>query len=167
MKSTEVLRVLADLTAYQWGMFTSAQASMHGITRLDLSRLAEAGHLERLAHGVYKDAGAPGDQFDDLRAAWLSTDPKRLAHERSKAEIEEYRRTKDPIQVFQAILLAEAVLTAETVEQIDAAARAEAEAAADFADASPYPTVEDIQKDVYWEVDNPSERKSQGRLFFN
>lgn len=84
MKSTEALRVLADLTAYQWGMFTSAQASMHGITRLDLSRLAEAGHLERLAHGVYKDAGAPGDQFDDLRAAWLSTDPRRLAHERSK-----------------------------------------------------------------------------------
>lgn len=84
MKSTEALRILADLTAYQWGMVTSAQASMHGIARLDLSRLAEAGHLERLAHGVYKDAGAPGDQFDDLRAAWLSTDPKRMGHERSK-----------------------------------------------------------------------------------
>lgn len=84
MKSNEALRVLADLTAYQWGMVTSAQASVHGITRLDLSRLAEAGHLERLAHGVYKDAGAPGDQFDDLRAAWLSTDPKRLAHDRNK-----------------------------------------------------------------------------------
>lgn len=84
MKSTKALRALADLTAYQWGMVTSAQASMHGITRLDLSRLAEAGHLERLAHGVYKDAGAPGDQFDDLRAAWLSTDPKRMGHERSK-----------------------------------------------------------------------------------
>jgi len=84
MKSTEALRVLAEVTAYQWGMVTSAQASMHGITRLDLSRLTESGHLERLAHGVYKDAGAPGDQFDDLRAAWLSTAPKRMAHERSK-----------------------------------------------------------------------------------
>jgi pyruvate dehydrogenase E1 component alpha subunit len=86
---------------------------------------------------------------------------------RSKAEIEEYRRTKDPIQVFQAILLAEGVLTAESVEQIDTAARAEADLAADFAEASPYPTVDDIQKDVYWEADNPSERKSEGRLFFN
>ena len=84
MKSTEALRVLAEVTAYQWGMVTSAQASMHGVTRLDLSRLAEAGLLERLAHGVYKDAGAPGDEFDDMRAAWLSTDPKRLAYERSK-----------------------------------------------------------------------------------
>jgi len=84
VKATDALRILADLTSYQWGMVTSAQASMHGITRLALSRLAEAGHLERLAHGVYKDAGAPRDQFDDLRAAWLSTDPKRMAHERGK-----------------------------------------------------------------------------------
>lgn len=76
--------MLAEVTAYQWGMVTSAQASIHGITRLDLSRLAADGLLERLAHGVYKDAGAPGDQFDDMRAAWLSTDPKRLAYERSK-----------------------------------------------------------------------------------
>ena len=86
---------------------------------------------------------------------------------RTKIEIEEYRRTKDPIQVFQSLLLAEGVLTTESAEQIDAAARAEAEVAVEFADASPYPTVDDIQKDVYWETDNPTERKSEGRLFFN
>ena len=84
MKSMEALRILAELTSYQWGMMTSAQASMRGITRLDLSRLAEAGHLNRLAHGVYMDAGAPGDEFDDLRAAWLSTEPKLLAEVRIK-----------------------------------------------------------------------------------
>ncbi len=49
---------------------------------LSLSRLAKAGHFERLVHGVYKDAGAPSDEFDDLRAAWLSTDPNRLAEDR-------------------------------------------------------------------------------------
>lgn len=86
---------------------------------------------------------------------------------RSKAEVEEYRRTKDPIQVFQHALLAEAVLTDALIEQIDQAARAEADAAAEFAEASPYPTPEDIQKDVYWEADHPAERKSQGRLFFD
>ncbi len=84
MKSVEALRILADITAYQWGMVTSAQAGLHGITRLDLSRLAKAGHLERLAHGVYKDAGAPGDPFDDLRAAWLSTEPKIMGEARIK-----------------------------------------------------------------------------------
>jgi hypothetical protein len=65
-------------------MVTTAQAGMLGITRLDLSRLAEAGHLTRLAHGVYMDTGAPGDQFDEMRAAWLSTDPKKLGEERIK-----------------------------------------------------------------------------------
>jgi hypothetical protein len=84
MKANEALRVLAQITAYQWGMVTSAQASMHGITRLDLSRLTQAGHLKRLAHGVYMDAGAPGDPFDDLRAAWLSTDPKTMGDARLK-----------------------------------------------------------------------------------
>ncbi|WP_182920387.1 type IV toxin-antitoxin system AbiEi family antitoxin domain-containing protein [Nocardioides cavernaquae] len=74
--------MLAEVTASQWGMVTSAQASMHGVTRLDLARLADSGHLTRLAHGVYMDSGTPGDQFDDLRAAWLSTDPKLMAEDR-------------------------------------------------------------------------------------
>ena len=86
---------------------------------------------------------------------------------RTKVEIEEYRRTKDPIQVFQNLLLAEGVLDEARVAQIDAAARAEADVSADFAEASPYPTVEDIQKDIYWEEDHPAEKKSQGRIFFD
>jgi predicted transcriptional regulator of viral defense system len=84
MKSKDALRVLAEVTAYQWGMVTSAQASMHGITRLDLSRLAADGQLERVAHGVYKDAGAPAGPYDDLKAAWLSTDPKTMGEARIK-----------------------------------------------------------------------------------
>src|SRR5690606_34734470 len=86
---------------------------------------------------------------------------------RTRTEIEEYRKTKDPITLFQEILKAEGVLDEATDEKIDSDARAEAEQAAEFAEASPFPTVEDIQKDVYWEVDNPSERTSKGRLFFN
>lgn len=86
---------------------------------------------------------------------------------RTRTEIEEYRKTKDPITLFQEILKNEGVLDEATDEKIDSEARAEAEQAAEFAEASPFPTVEDIQKDVYWEVDNPSERASKGRLFFN
>ncbi len=86
---------------------------------------------------------------------------------RHKNEIEEYKSTKDPIMVFQKSLLAEKVLTDEIIAKIDESARAEAETSAQFAEASPYPTVEDIQKDVYWEADNPADRKSQGTLFFN
>lgn len=82
MKAGDALRELTDITANQWGMVTTAQANALGITRLTLSRLAEAGQLERLAHGVYKDAGAPDSEFDGLRAAWLGTEPKRLAEDR-------------------------------------------------------------------------------------
>ena len=85
---------------------------------------------------------------------------------RSKTEIEEYQRTKDPITLFRACLEAEGVLTNEIIEKIDGEARAEADTAAEFAEASPYPTVEDITKDIYWEEDNPSQKVSQGTIIF-
>jgi len=68
--------VLGKLSAAQWGLLTSAQASRRGVSRLDLSRLADAGLIERVCHGVYRDAGAGSDEFEDLRAAWLAIDPK-------------------------------------------------------------------------------------------
>ncbi len=85
---------------------------------------------------------------------------------RSKAEIEEYRRTKDPIQVLLHTLLQEGVLDEALAARIDAEARAEADVAAEFAEASPFPQPEDIVKDVYWEEDNPSAKASRGRIFF-
>ena len=85
---------------------------------------------------------------------------------RSKKEIEEYRRTKDPIQVLQNTLLTEGVLDEAAVAKIDADARAESDHAADYAEASPYPSVEDIGRDIYWEEDNPSAKTSKGRIFF-
>ena len=86
---------------------------------------------------------------------------------RSREEIEDYQKTKDPINLFQQALRDEGVLNAALMELINTEALAEADLAAEFAEASPYPTIDDIQKDVYWEVDNPEQRKSQGRLFFD
>lgn len=82
MKSSEALRVLAELSASQWGMVTTAQAAERGVQRLNLSRLANAGHLERLAHGVYRDAGAPSDEYESLRVAWLAAEPSHTAEHR-------------------------------------------------------------------------------------
>ena len=82
MKSNDALLKLADVSAAQWGMVTTAQAEAVGISRLVLSRLAEAGHFERLIHGVYQNASTPNDELSDLRAAWLSTEPTHLAEER-------------------------------------------------------------------------------------
>lgn len=82
MQSREALRALAEVSASQWGMVTSAQARARDVSHMNLTRLFESEDLVRLSHGVYKIAGAPGGQFEDLRAAWLATEPSKLAHDR-------------------------------------------------------------------------------------
>jgi predicted transcriptional regulator of viral defense system len=73
---------VADLAAGQWGLLTTAQARAAGVSPQTMSKLARSGVLERMAHGVYRLAGAPYDVRDELRAAWLSLDPDRTADER-------------------------------------------------------------------------------------
>lgn len=82
MKSGDARKVLAELTESQWGMVTSAQANARGVSHMNLTRLTEAGDLIRLSHGVYKDAGAAGGEHEELRAAWLASEPTRLAWDR-------------------------------------------------------------------------------------
>lgn len=79
MKLLEALRALNTVSAYQWGMATSAQASQLGVTTLELYRLTSSGLLDRVGRGVYRVTGAPADPYEALKAAWLSTDPKRTA----------------------------------------------------------------------------------------
>ncbi|ADE55194.1 pyruvate dehydrogenase (acetyl-transferring) E1 component subunit alpha [Coraliomargarita akajimensis] len=86
---------------------------------------------------------------------------------RTKEEIEEYKKTKDPINVLKAQLLADGTLTEELVKEINAEKKAEADASAKFADESPVAPREEIQTDVYWEVDNDTEGKLKGTYFFN
>jgi hypothetical protein len=45
--------------------------------------LAKAGILDRVAHGVYRLAGAPPPDYPDLRAAWLQLAPQVPAWERT------------------------------------------------------------------------------------
>ena len=85
MDMRQALGALAGLSSAQWGLFTSSQAACRGVSRLDLSRLAESGLLERVLHGVYRDAGAAGDEFEGLRSAWLAIVPKVDASARLKA----------------------------------------------------------------------------------
>jgi pyruvate dehydrogenase E1 component alpha subunit len=85
---------------------------------------------------------------------------------RSKEEIEEYKKNKDPIILFKNKLLDEGVLTEEKALEIDKLAKEESNASAEFAAASPYPDPEELMDDIYWETDNPEQRTSMGRIFF-
>ena len=86
---------------------------------------------------------------------------------RTKEEVEEYKRTKDPINVLKTQLLADGTLTEDLAKEIDKEKKAEAEASAVFAEESPVAPREEIQTDVYWEVDNDTEGKLKGTYFFN
>ena len=86
---------------------------------------------------------------------------------RTKQDIENYREKYDCIQMYQDQLVKEKVIKQEQIDEMDAHARQEAEDSATFADASPYPTADDIVKHVYFETDAPNERTTQGTLFFN
>jgi hypothetical protein len=75
---------IADIASSQWGMVTTAQARVHGVARANLAHRVRTGALERTGHyGVYRLAAAPTSPLDDLRAAWLSTNPASLAPERT------------------------------------------------------------------------------------
>jgi pyruvate dehydrogenase E1 component alpha subunit len=86
---------------------------------------------------------------------------------RTKEEIEAYKTSKDPINLFKEKLIRKGHLSEEAYESLDKVAKEEAATAAKFAADSPFPTEESIKEGVYWETDQPDGRTSQGRIFFN
>lgn len=82
MDTLEALRAISEVAESQWGLVTSAQARSLGLSHMNLSRMAAAGDLERVAHGIYRETSVPSDEHEALRAAWLAIDPSRFAHER-------------------------------------------------------------------------------------
>lgn len=86
---------------------------------------------------------------------------------RSEEEIEQYKQHHDPINLWRQRLIEEGVIDEAGADAIDKEAKKEADASAKFALESASPTVEDIYKDVYWEVDQETEAGKTGRHFFN
>ncbi len=80
--SVNVEPILEELAAGQWGLFTTAQAKNRGVNRANLSHRERDGRVERLTHGVYRLGGVPVSGLDNLRAAWLSTEPTQLSWKR-------------------------------------------------------------------------------------
>jgi pyruvate dehydrogenase E1 component alpha subunit len=86
---------------------------------------------------------------------------------RSPEEIEQYKTQHDPLRLWTQQLINEGLIGDAEAEQIDSEAKEEANQAVQFAEDSPFPDESDIQKDVYWEIDNQSEASKQGTYFFN
>jgi len=76
MARPATLARLADTATDQWGLITRRQALDAGVPVATLSRLtADSAVLQRVAHGVYRLAGAPEPDHQGLRAAWLQLAP--------------------------------------------------------------------------------------------
>ena len=86
MEQADVLATLEMVASDQWGIVTTAQAGREGVERLQLSRLAEKGDLERARHGVYLLPSHQAGPEDEIRAAWLSLEPKKFIDERWEDE---------------------------------------------------------------------------------
>lgn len=86
MKRAEVLETLELLASDQWGIITTAQAQREGISRLNLSRLADQGVIRRARRGVYLLPSHAESSSSDIQAAWLSLEPQLFADERWEAE---------------------------------------------------------------------------------
>ncbi|MCE2960492.1 MAG: pyruvate dehydrogenase (acetyl-transferring) E1 component subunit alpha [Akkermansiaceae bacterium] len=93
-------------------------------------------------------------------------DSKHKGGYRTPEEIEEYKKSHDPISVFRNKLIEEGILNDELIDQINKDAKAEVAAAVQFAEESPAPTIPDISTDVYWETDNQTEASKIGHHFF-
>jgi len=86
---------------------------------------------------------------------------------RSEEEIERYKKYHDPIGLWRRKLAEEGVLDEAGAEAIDKEVKKEAADSVAFAMESPFPQMEDLFTDVYYEVDAGTEAGRTGRHFFN
>ena len=86
---------------------------------------------------------------------------------RTPEEIKHYHENYDPINVWHHQLDAEGLLDDARFKEIENAAKQEVKQAIKFANESPFPTVDDITKHVYKEVDDATEAGRTGRHFFH
>ncbi|WP_216215626.1 type IV toxin-antitoxin system AbiEi family antitoxin domain-containing protein [Amycolatopsis aidingensis] len=80
------LALLAEYTAQQWGLVTTAQAVRAGVDTVTLTRLADAGHLQSVRRGVYALDAAPESRLREEQAVWLWLNPSVPAWERPKLD---------------------------------------------------------------------------------
>jgi pyruvate dehydrogenase E1 component alpha subunit len=73
---------------------------------------------------------------------------------RTKEELEEYK-SKDPIEQVLAVLQKNKWIDEKGIEEAEEKVKALVDESVDFAENSPYPTVDELYKDVYTQSDYP------------
>jgi acetoin:2,6-dichlorophenolindophenol oxidoreductase subunit alpha len=109
--------------------------------------------VNQVATSMVKRARAGGGpaflQADTYRYSGHHVGDINREYYRSKQEEQHWKTERDPIKLHADWLLTQGQADAAMLDQIAAEARAEMEAAVKFAIASPYPTVDQVEQDVY------------------
>jgi predicted transcriptional regulator of viral defense system len=66
------IRALEADAYHQAGYFTAAQARAHGVSAQLIDHHVRAGRFERRRRGLYRIAGFPSGEHDDIRGGWLA-----------------------------------------------------------------------------------------------
>lgn len=66
------IAALGQLAERHWGLVTTADAEVAGVSRKQLAGMAEHGALQRITQGVYRMAGAPEHPHQDILSTWLA-----------------------------------------------------------------------------------------------
>ncbi|MCM2427992.1 type IV toxin-antitoxin system AbiEi family antitoxin domain-containing protein [Streptomyces sp. RKAG337] len=75
MDRHEALKTLNEIAADQWGLVTTAQAEVAGVSRVNLARLASVDLLHRAGRSVYQVSGATPTAHLAIKVAWLRLNP--------------------------------------------------------------------------------------------
>ncbi|NAS22284.1 hypothetical protein GT755_11385 [Herbidospora sp. NEAU-GS84] len=86
MRRHQALKVVSAQATDQWGLVTTAQAKLAGLSSVDLTRLHEAGLIQGVGRGVYLVGGAPVPDHLEIKLAWLRLDPARPAWQRHQPD---------------------------------------------------------------------------------
>lgn len=121
----------------------------------------------RAIHRAHHQSRPTVLEIDTYRYYGHSVSDANAKKYRDPAEIEKYRKSHDPLRLWQARMLEEGVLTEPQIAELETAAQAEADAAVEFARNSPLPEPADIYADVYYEVDRQTPAGRTGKHFFN
>jgi acetoin:2,6-dichlorophenolindophenol oxidoreductase subunit alpha len=103
----------------------------------------------RLVKRARAGAGPAFLQADTYRYSGHHVGDINREYYRSKQEEQHWKTERDPIKLYANWLLAQGHAQPATLEQITAEGRSEMESAVKFAIAAPYPSVDQVEQDVY------------------
>jgi pyruvate dehydrogenase E1 component alpha subunit len=155
---------ICENNEYAMGTSVERTSNVHDIVKLGLAydmpsaqvdgMSAEAVH-DAIEEAVDRARSGAGPTFLEIKTyrykGHSMSDPAKY---RSKEEVEEYKQ-KDPVEVVRRLILEREYATEAQLDEIDGGIKAEIDESVRFAEESPFPSDEELLKDIYAQEDYP------------